>query len=127
MMREDDADHSSHISPMPQQIPAVKDAWLDSHCIRQAAMPAAMIHGTSAKSCPSGCHIVNAHTLAEAWKSMAATTLLRACIMISDITIDHAINSRANGMNTVPYCGVPVMMKTGRCQHAHATPRISYP
>src|SRR6184192_125037 len=127
MMREDDADHGSHVSPMPQQIPAVKGARLDSHCIRQAAMPAATIHGPSAKSCASGCHIVNAHTLAEAWKSMAATTLPRAWIMISVITIDHAINSRANGRNPVPYCGVPLMMKSGRCQHAHAIPRISVP
>src|SRR5438093_5719921 len=111
MMREDDADPGSHVSPMPQQIPTVKGAWLDSHCIRQAAIPAAMIHGPSAKTCASGCQIVNAHTLAEAWKSMAATTLPRACIMISVITIDQAINSRANGRNPVPYCGVPVMRR----------------
>src|ERR1700736_1352245 len=127
MMGEDDADHGSHVSPMPQHIPAVKGARLNSHCIHQAAMPAAMTHGPRAKTCPSGCHIVNAHTFADAWKSMAATTLPRACIMISVITIDHAINSRTNARNPVPYCGVPLMMKSGRCQNAQAIPRISVP
>src|SRR5438477_10141917 len=114
MMREDDADHGSHVSPLPQQIPAGKGAWLDSQCIRQAAIPAAMIHGPSAKTCASGCHIVNAHSLAEAWRSMAATTLPRACILMSVITIDQAINSRASASNWVPYCGVRVRKKGGR-------------
>src|SRR5438132_12597405 len=85
MMGEDGEEHGSYVSPMAQHIPAVKGARLNFHCIRQAAMPAAMTHGPSAKSCPSGCHIVNAHKFPEAWKIMAATTLPCACIMISVI------------------------------------------
>jgi hypothetical protein len=84
-------------------------------------MTATTTQGAKSNAGVLGSHIMNAHAVADAWKSMAGRTRPPVCRRVGVIAIDHAASMTTKGSRGFPYCGVPATTKSGRCHNDHAT------